>query len=121
KKGWYTKPSEFVRELAAHPQVLTREPARPAPTKLEPNPRRETPNVALSFSELKYFFECPYQFKLRFVYGFNPPLHEALGFGKSIHDALAEVHKRAKVGDIVTESDAEALIDNHLHAPFAYP
>ena len=89
--------------------------------KLKPRPKRETPNVVLSFSELKYFFECPYQFKLRFVYGFNPPLHEALGFGKSIHDALAEVHKRAQAGEILKEGDAERLVDSHLHTPFAYP
>lgn len=38
--------------------------------------------VTISFSELKYLFECPYSFKLRFLYGFNPPIHEALGYGK---------------------------------------
>jgi DNA helicase-2/ATP-dependent DNA helicase PcrA len=120
-KGHYSRPSAFQGEFIASTQVLTRAVPIPPGGKLTPRPRRETPNVALSFSELKYFFECPYQFKLRFVYGFNPPLHEALGFGKSIHDALAEVHKRAKAGDIMTEGDAEVLIDNHLHAPFAYP
>ncbi|WP_407345845.1 3'-5' exonuclease [Pengzhenrongella phosphoraccumulans] len=31
------------------------------------------PRVTLSFSELKYLFECSYQFKLRFMYGFNAP------------------------------------------------
>ena len=56
--------------------------------KLEPQPKHETPHVTLSFSELKYLFECPYQFKLRFLYGFNAPLHEALGYGKGLHDAL---------------------------------
>ena len=59
------------------------------------------PEVTLSFSDLKYFFECPYQFKLRFLYGFNPPIHEALGYGKSVHDVMAEIHKRAIDGDIV--------------------
>jgi hypothetical protein len=48
-------------------------------------------NVVFSFSNLKYFFECPYQFKLRILYGFNAPIDEALGYGKSLHDALAEV------------------------------
>jgi DNA helicase-2/ATP-dependent DNA helicase PcrA len=119
--GHYSRPSAFHGEFISSTQVLTRAVPIATGVKLAPRPRRETPNVALSFSELKYFFECPYQFKLRFVYGFNPPLHEALGFGKSIHDALAEVHKRAKAGEIMTEGDAEALIDNHLHAPFAYP
>jgi DNA helicase-2/ATP-dependent DNA helicase PcrA len=80
-----------------------------------------TPQVTLSFSELKYWFECPYEFKLRFLYGFNPPLHEALGYGKGLHDALAEVHKRAITGDLVDERVASELVDRHLHTPYAYP
>ena len=81
----------------------------------------ETPTVTLSFSELKYLFECPYQFKLRFLYGFNPPIHEALGYGKGLHDALAEVHKRALAGDLVGQDAAAELVTRHLHTPFAYP
>jgi DNA helicase-2/ATP-dependent DNA helicase PcrA len=77
--------------------------------------------MTLTFSELKYYFECPYQFKLRFQYGFNPPLHEALGYGKSLHDVLAEVHKRSLAGEKLTEADAEELVDRHLNVPFAYP
>lgn len=117
----YKKPSPFVAEFTASSNVLTRESRRTEEEKLEPRPRREVVNVALSFSELKYYFECPYQFKLRFMYGFNPPLHEALGYGKSLHDALAEVHKRALRGDIVSETEAGDLVDRHLNVPFAYP
>lgn len=116
----YKKPSVFLNEFIKCPEVLTR-PIALKSTKLTPRSKQETPNVVISFSELKYFFECPYQFKLRFVYGFNPPLHEALGLGKSIHDALAEVHKRSMAGDVPTADEAEALIDTHLHVPFAYP
>jgi len=89
--------------------------------RLEPTPKVEKPQITLSFSELKYFFECPYQFKMRFLYGFNAPIHEALGYGKGLHDALAEVHKRAIEGDLVTASDATDLVDRHLHTPYAYP
>lgn len=117
----YRRPSQFIAELTASTDVLTREPARPSPDLLPPQPRREVANVALSFSELKYYFECPYQFKLRFLYGFNPPIHEALGYGKSLHDALAEVHKRALGGEIVTPDQAAGLVDRHLNVPFAYP
>jgi DNA helicase-2/ATP-dependent DNA helicase PcrA len=39
--------------------------------RLTPHPVRETPQVSLSFSELKYLFECSYEFKPRFLYGFN--------------------------------------------------
>ena len=117
----YAARSEFFDFATRQPPVLTREPSGASEALLPPRPRRETPEVVLSFSELKYLFECPYQFKLRFLYGFNPPLHEALGYGKSIHDALAEMHKRAIKGDYVTDSEVEALVDRHLHTPFAYP
>jgi DNA helicase-2/ATP-dependent DNA helicase PcrA len=117
----YSRASSFFDFATRNPFVLTSEPPGWAPERLEPRPLHEISNVTLSFSELKYLFDCAYQFKLRFLYGFNPPLHEALGYGKSLHDALAEVHKRALDGDIVDHSEVETLIGRHLHVPFAYP
>lgn len=81
----------------------------------------EIPRVTFSFSELKHLFDCPYQFELRFLYGFNPPIHEALGYGKGLHDALAEMHKRALDGDLVDHGDVPELVERHLHTPYAYP
>jgi DNA helicase-2/ATP-dependent DNA helicase PcrA len=88
---------------------------------LTPTPRKGVSNVVFSFSDLKYFFECPYQFKLRILYGFNAPIHEALGYGRSLHNALAEVHARAVLGDYASDSEVRALVDTHLHTPYAYP
>ena len=116
----YSARSPFFDFATRNSYILTAESPRPA-TRLEPKSRHEIPDVNLSFSDLKYFFECPYQFKLRFLYGFNPPIHEALGYGKSVHDVMAEIHKRAITGDIVSDLEAEDLVDRHLNAPFAYP
>lgn len=115
--------SDFFRDASASDWVVTADPGLPAFTRMPPKPRVDTPAITISFSELKYLLECPYQFKLRFMYGFNPPLHEALGYGKGLHDALAEMHKRAMSGDLPTKAEAEAeeLIDRHLHTPYAYP
>ncbi len=117
----YSRRSSFFDFATRNPFVLTAELPSWDPPRLPSRPLHEIADVTLSFSDLKYLFECPYQFKLRFLYGFNPPIHEALGYGKSLHDALAEVHKRALEGGIVDDADAEALIDRHLHVPFAYP
>jgi DNA helicase II / ATP-dependent DNA helicase PcrA len=114
------KRSDFFNHIAAQQWVSTT-PSPIAQPRLTPTPGQATPQVTLSFSELKHLFECPYEFKLRFLYGFNAPIHEALGYGKGLHDALAEVHKRALEGDIVPKSSAPTLIDRHLNAPFAYP
>ena len=131
----YLAPDFLARRLEAVPGTITVLRLRHARTstadrgaaglsargRLEPRARHEMPDVTLSFSDLKYFFECPYEFKLRFLYGFNPPIHEALGYGKSVHDVMAEMHKRAIDGDIVSDLDAEELVDRHLNTPFAYP
>jgi DNA helicase II / ATP-dependent DNA helicase PcrA len=86
-----------------------------------PQPRSAIADVRLSFSDVRYFFECPYQFKMRTLYGFNAPLDEALGYGKSLHDALAELHMRAIAGETVDASWVDPLVDRHLRVPFAYP
>lgn len=113
--------SVFFDHCADQRWVSTKPSSRPLPERIEAKARHETPQVTLSFSELKYYFECPYSFKLRFLYGFNPPLHEALGYGKGLHDALAEVHKKAIAGELLNASDAADLVHRHLYTPFAYP
>ncbi|MCA0296186.1 MAG: PD-(D/E)XK nuclease family protein [Actinobacteria bacterium] len=113
--------SDFFRHVTQSAWVSTRDEGLPDLQRLAPTPRIETAKVEISFSELKYLFDCPYQFKLRFMYGFNPPIHEALGYGKGLHDALAEMHKRAIDGDVPGPSEAAELVDRHLHTPYAYP
>lgn len=113
--------SDFFRDAAATDWMLTADPGLPEVSRLTPTPKVETPAITISFSELKYLLECPYQFKLRFMYGFNPPIHEALGYGKGLHDALAEMHKRSLAGDVPSRAEAEDLIDRHLLTPYAYP
>lgn len=114
-------PSDFFTEVLASKFVKRRRQDYQDRMRLEPTALASVANVVLSFSDIKYFFECPYQFKLRILYGFNAPLDEALGFGKSLHDALAEVHKRALNGEKVLPGEAGDLVDRHLRTPYAYP
>lgn len=113
--------SEFWGDVLASKWVKRRSPEYSVRKRLAPTPRSSVSNVVFSFSDLKYFFECPYQFKLRILYGFNAPIHEALGYGKSLHDALAEVHARAIRGDVAAAGEVPGLVETHLHVPYAYP
>ena len=114
-------PSDFFNEVLASKFVKRRAQNYAGRKRLSPQPKASVANVTLSFSDLKYFFACPYQFKLRILYGFNAPLDEAIGFGKSLHDALAEVHARALQGEKIKQDEAEALVARHLRVPYAYP
>jgi DNA helicase-2/ATP-dependent DNA helicase PcrA len=113
--------SQFWDDVLGSKWVKRRVPDYAARKRLPSAPRAGVANVVFSFSDLKYFFECPYQFKLRILYGFNAPIHEALGYGKSLHDALAEVHARAIRGDIAADNEVPRLVETHLHVPYAYP
>ena len=116
----YQKVSDFWNNILASRYVKRKPPDFSARPRLEPEQRAGISDVVLSFSELKYFFECPYQFKLRVLYGFNAPIPEPLGYGKSLHDALAEIHTRAMEGDLVEKQEIAGLVGRHLHLPFAY-
>ena len=121
KNNRYTRPSEFWDNVLASKKVKRRIPNYETRKRLPQQPKLGIANVVFTFSDIKYFFECPYQFKLRVLYGFNPPIHEALGYGKSLHDALAEVHSRAIRGDAVSSDEVPWLVATHLHVPYAYP
>ena len=112
--------SDFYEDVIASKYVKRTVPDYSQRKRLPAQPRASVANVVLSFSDLKYFFECPYQFKLRILYGFNAPLHEALGFGKGLHDALAEVHKRALAGETIEPTETAQLVERHLRTPYAY-
>jgi DNA helicase-2/ATP-dependent DNA helicase PcrA len=117
----YAKPSEFWSNVLASKFVKRRPPDFSGRPRIEPRQRAGVSDVVLSFSDLRYFFECPYQFKLRILYGFNRPIPEALGYGKSLHDALAEIHARAMRGDLPGDGEVAGLVERHLRVPFAYP
>ncbi|MCB0012430.1 MAG: ATP-dependent helicase, partial [Anaerolineales bacterium] len=118
-KRLYKKVSPFQLEMTNIYHVYTEPLPPPDLPKLKPQPRREEVTLTLTFSELKYFFDCPYSFKLRFLYGFDEPINQAIGYGKSLHDALAEVHAESLNGQIPRITDVPDIIDRHLHLPFA--
>jgi DNA helicase-2/ATP-dependent DNA helicase PcrA len=114
-----SKPSPFLFEFSRSDWVLTAEPSQSKIEKIEQKSKKGMTTLHLSFSELKYYFECPYLFKLRFLYGFDAPISRAIGYGKSLHDMLAEIHAEAIRGNVATTDDIPRLVSEHLHLPFA--
>jgi len=111
--------SPFFTEFTRSEYVLTADPRSEETEKIQSRPRKEAIALPLSFSELKYYFECPYLFKLRFLYGFDTPISRALGYGKSLHGMLAEIHAEALRGNVATPAHVPRLVEEHLHLPFA--
>lgn len=73
-----------------------------------------------SYSELAYYLNCGYDYKMRFIYGFNPELVPALGFGKQVHNVINLLHKEFEdTGKIPNKSRIVKIIDEHFYMRYA--
>ena len=120
KPKLYGKESDFGAEVRTSNYVFS-SPTRDFSERasIVPRPFDETGTMNLNFSVLKDFFECNYSFKFYCLYGFRNPLDARMGYGRSVHNALMEIHRRALQGDIVKDKEITGLIDIHSHFPYA--
>ena len=47
---------------------------------------------ATSFSDLRYYTECPHDFYMRVVMGFTPTIGQEFGYGRGVHNLLRTIH-----------------------------
>ena len=89
------------------------------PTLVEP--RGEAPSsIAVSYSELDAYMECPRSYLLRNQLGFLPPVKSEIGFGNAVHHLLRTISEHVKAtGTVPTSSEVDALMDSEFFLPFA--
>lgn len=93
--------SRFVLELApifASAGAYTRALGADLRGTIELRPRSEAGGIRLatSFSDLRYFIECPQDFYMRKVLGFTPPIGQEFGYGRGVHNLLRSVHEGSR-------------------------
>ena len=95
----------------------------PDPTKRKPcniDIVSEEASFPTSYSELAYYLNCGYDYKMRFIYGFNPGIVPALGFGKQVHNVINLLHKDFEdTGKIPSKSAIERIINEHFYLRYA--
>lgn len=118
-KGRHYRPSAFWNQVQASMWVYRERPDYTHRPSAAAQPASNVDALDLSFSNLRHFLRCPYEFKLRVLYGFSEPDDIATGYGSALHSALAEIHRRAGAGQNVTPADIHDLVDLHMRLPFA--
>jgi DNA helicase-2/ATP-dependent DNA helicase PcrA len=90
--------SRFRRELEPLVQevggVVSDDPSV-VPGKLRMRPGRrdaDAQRLVSSFSDLRYYLECPHDFYLRKVLGFAPTIDQAFGYGRGVHNMMRAIH-----------------------------
>lgn len=73
-----------------------------------------------NYSELSYYLSCSYDYKMRFVYGFNPGIVQALGYGKQVHNLINLMHNEyEKTGKIPGKKKLIELVDEHFYLRYS--
>jgi ATP-dependent DNA helicase UvrD/PcrA len=73
-----------------------------------------------SYSQMAYYLSCGYDYKMRFIYGFNPGIVQALGFGKQVHNVINLLHHEYDVTKkIPTKAKIAAMIEEHFYLRYA--
>ncbi len=113
-------PSPFFNELNDKFCVTDLSPDPMPRNKLPPQPSVEDYRFPTNYSELSDYIRCEYDYKMRYIYGFNPIIVQALGYGKQIHNILNFLHKvTQQTGFIPTDEQiAQAVID-HFYLRYA--
>ncbi|RKO66343.1 ATP-dependent helicase [Desulfofundulus salinus] len=98
-----TGPSPYFAEIE-HDYVLDEntDPSSPRPRTVPRRPAN-TELLPTTYSDLNYYWACPYDYKLRRLMGFSPGVREDYGYGQQIHNLLALIHERAKKGGVDEE------------------
>jgi DNA helicase-2/ATP-dependent DNA helicase PcrA len=61
-----------------------------------PKEHRRDVRLCTSFSDLRYYLECPHDFYLRKVLGFAPTIDQAFGYGRGVHNLMRAIHSEPK-------------------------
>jgi len=113
-------PSPFFKEFNDKFCITDPIPDSVKRRKLPPQPSVEDYQFPTSYSELSDYIRCEYDYKMRYIYGFNPILVQALGYGRQVHNILNLLHKIAQsTGKIPSEEHAAELLQQHFYLRYA--
>jgi DNA helicase-2/ATP-dependent DNA helicase PcrA len=95
-----SKPSKFFKELrkiindvGGSDWASPHDVPQPLPgLRALPSERSREDRLITSFSDLRYYLECPHDFYLRKVLGFTPTIDQAFGYGRGVHNLMRAVH-----------------------------
>jgi DNA helicase II / ATP-dependent DNA helicase PcrA len=88
--------------------------------RLKSVPAVEDYRFPTNYSELSDYLTCEYDYKMRYIYGFDPIIEQAIGYGRQIHNILDQLHKLAQEnGRVPTEDEAADILKASFYLRYA--
>lgn len=114
-----TKVSQFLVEAKQSPYMVGYDNEMEYTGKHNPDMNEELAPINLNFSILQDYFDCAYRFKLSMFYGFVQPIVPALGYGKTMHEIVMNIHRRHLSGEKLTREDVRDIVEESFYLPYA--
>ena len=86
--------SPYALQLATHPAASND--AADLPNRLvqaSQHRRIEDAEYPTSFTEIRYYLQCPKSYQFRERYGLNPVVPEMFGYGRTVHTVVQKLHE----------------------------
>lgn len=109
------KPSLYALRIAEHSAVNENPSSLPnGLTQSPPRRRIEDTDYPTSFTEIRYYLQCPKSYQFRERYGLSPVVPEMFGYGKTVHTSIQKLHQLHPAGP--PEPDQiEPVVQNTFH------
>ena len=107
------KPTTYFKEIQH--DIVGRDDEHINLAKAKPTPPANTKLLPTTYTELSYYWRCPFEYQLRALMGFQPGVKESYGYGQQIHNVLAEVHLLARDGKPQSAQQVSDLIEQRFH------
>lgn len=72
-----------------------------------------------NYSHLRYYMACPYDYKMRHVYQFNPIMKSEMGYGKQVHNCLNLIHQTFRETGKMDVKTAMKIADDTIFFRYA--
>ena len=110
----YTKPSPYFKEIS-HILVSRDESGVPQYTPAPPQPSAQAAQIRVTYSDLEAFWRCEREYQLRALMNFSPGVGEQFGYGRQVHNILAEIHQRAIDNNPLNVSEIREFVTSRFH------
>lgn len=113
------KKSIFLARLK-DPELTIDQNELPALDLAAQRPRVDKALLPTSFSDVKYYLNCPADYRFRKGYGFSPPVPELFGYGRVVHVAIERLHE-AHPDSAPSRAEAAQIADAGFHLKHIAP
>lgn len=109
------KQSPYALSLLDHPSVSDEKNKIPKGLKSRTQKRRiMDTDFPTSYSEIRYYLQCPKAYQFRRRYGFNPVVPELFGYGKTVHTSIQKIHELNPLGP-PSDEEAKTIVEETFH------